>query len=178
MSPTVKCIPETKEKYSVSTEGDVFGPRGKLKPTLMAAGYTSVALRRNGKEKREYVHRLVAEAFLGGIPAGNVVDHIDGGKENNRLDNLRTVTRSENTSHFKSQQVADSDKDYTEAAEIKWLVLNTDIPQAAINKKYGRSQTYASDIELGKLYSYVDPVKPLVTHREDYVEAKPKTKLT
>ena len=46
--------------------------------------------------KREYVHRLVAEAFLGSSHDGAVVDHIDGDTTNNRLKNLRWVTQRQN----------------------------------------------------------------------------------
>jgi uncharacterized HNH endonuclease L245 len=41
-------------------------------------------------------HLLVWEVFKGGIPQGMVIDHIDGNRANNSLDNLRLVTQSEN----------------------------------------------------------------------------------
>ncbi|UAK16115.1 HNH endonuclease signature motif containing protein [Sporolactobacillus terrae] len=43
----------------------------------------------------EYVHRLVAEAWISKIPEGYEVHHIDGNKENNRTSNLKIVSRSE-----------------------------------------------------------------------------------
>ena len=42
------------------------------------------------------VHRLVAEAFIGPIPEGYEVDHINRCRSDNRVDNLRIVTRSKN----------------------------------------------------------------------------------
>lgn len=49
--------------------------------------------------KNKYVHRLVAEIFIGQIPEGYCVNHKDGNKKNNRLENLEIVTFSENIRH-------------------------------------------------------------------------------
>ncbi len=46
-----------------------------------------------------YVHRLVVEAFIGEIPAGQEVNHISGQKVDNRIENLEVVTHSQNTAH-------------------------------------------------------------------------------
>ena len=43
-----------------------------------------------------YIHKLVAEYFIGERPEGYEIDHIDGNYLNNRADNLRYVTRREN----------------------------------------------------------------------------------
>ena len=53
----------------------------------------------NGKKKRCYAHRLVAIAFLDKIEGKNEVNHIDGNKLNNCVDNLEWVNSSENKKH-------------------------------------------------------------------------------
>jgi len=58
-------------------------------------GYKRVALIDNNKNSKHfYVHRLVMSAFIG--DSDLYVDHIDGNKTNNHIDNLRYVTNSEN----------------------------------------------------------------------------------
>ena len=50
----------------------------------------------NGKAKHELVHRLVALAFIDNPTGKPEVDHIDKDRQNNRADNLRWLTKSEN----------------------------------------------------------------------------------
>lgn len=67
-----------------------------LKPTKAGYGYLMVHL---GNNKREYVHRMVATAFLGYPPKGCEVNHKDENKLNNNAENLEWVTRSQNLQH-------------------------------------------------------------------------------
>ncbi|WP_372809312.1 NUMOD4 motif-containing HNH endonuclease [Litorivivens sp.] len=68
-----------------------------LKQRMGKNGYLYVNLRQNGKSKSKYIHRLVAESFIGKQPSGRpVVAHWDGVRENNCVSNLRWATYSEN----------------------------------------------------------------------------------
>lgn len=70
---------------------------GKLKPCLNNSGYLRVNLYdRNGKARKFYVHRLVAEHFLKNETGGHNVDHKDCNKLNNNANNLEWVTQKEN----------------------------------------------------------------------------------
>jgi len=62
-------------------------------------GYHCVKLAKNGKWKHFKVHRLVLEAFSQQPQEGLDVNHIDGDKSNNRLENLEWATRKENLIH-------------------------------------------------------------------------------
>lgn len=59
-------------------------------------GYLRANITINGKEKHVLVHRLVVENFIGEIPDGMEVDHINGDKEDNSVCNLEIVTPKEN----------------------------------------------------------------------------------
>lgn len=60
-----------------------------------AHGYGVISL----NHKNYLVHRIIWEIFNGNIPIGHVIDHIDGNKMNNNLENLRSVTQKENVNN-------------------------------------------------------------------------------
>ena len=62
-------------------------------------GYLRVALCKNNKIQRHLVHRLVANNFITNKEFKRYVNHIDGNKLNNTIDNLEWVTASENELH-------------------------------------------------------------------------------
>lgn len=88
--------------YEVSDHGRVRNVRSMnlLKPVIGWHGYLGVGLysgSRIGSTQR--IHRLVAAAFIGFIQPGMEVNHIDGDKRNNNIDNLEIVSRADNRAH-------------------------------------------------------------------------------
>lgn len=68
-----------------------------LKPLDNGHGYKTVALWKNGKMVQMYIHRLVAQEFIGPPPTTeHQVAHWDGSRDNNVVDNLRWSTSAEN----------------------------------------------------------------------------------
>lgn len=67
--------------------------------TLKRNGYYAVTLTKNGKQKQYEVHRLVAEHFLDNQIKKRTVNHINGIKTDNRIENLEWATYSENAKH-------------------------------------------------------------------------------
>lgn len=55
----------------------------------------------NYKGKIEYVHRIIWKMHYGEIPTGNVIDHIDGDRCNNKIENLRIVEPRVNSQNAK-----------------------------------------------------------------------------
>jgi hypothetical protein len=73
-------------------------------------GYCYVVLALNGKNYKQFVHRLVAEAFIGPRPLEKTVDHINRVRDDNRIENLRYATASEQNKNrvFKKNEAKDS----------------------------------------------------------------------
>ena len=91
----------------------------KLK-TGLARGYPRVTLAYKGKQKRIFVHRIVAEHFLVPIDGKPFINHIDGNKLNPRQDNLEWCTSAENAQHaFNTGLSVNAQQAATEAATEK-----------------------------------------------------------
>ncbi len=71
-----------------------------IKPRDVGRGYLAVILYKNKKIKNLYVHRLVAQAFILKSENKLYVNHKDGIKYNNNVNNLEWCTQSENVKHF------------------------------------------------------------------------------
>jgi len=70
-----------------------------LKPKTKKNGYLEVNPYINKVGKSRYVHRLVAEAWLGVIVDKMTINHKDGNKQNNTVSNLEIVSMSDNLKH-------------------------------------------------------------------------------
>ena len=98
-------IAEYEGLYEVSNYGRVRSLKrattnGKvLHPVADKDGYLKLSLSANGKAKRYFVHRLVAEAFLPKEAGKNVINHKDEVKSNNHVSNLEWCTISYNNSY-------------------------------------------------------------------------------
>lgn len=91
-------------KYTISDRGHVRSRRrqgsdGRVLKPQINNGYLRVSLRDGAKRKFYYVHQLVAVAFLGNPDGKPCVNHIDGNKLNNAVENLEWCTYSENMKH-------------------------------------------------------------------------------
>jgi len=86
------------EKYAVSNMGNVRGQDGIriLKPFGNGGGYMCVNIYNLSIRKAISIHKLVMEAFVGERPIGYEIDHINRNRSDNRLENLRYCSSSEN----------------------------------------------------------------------------------
>lgn len=90
------------EDYLISSHGQVYSKKTNKLLTLKINkyGYVRTTLAKNSKRFYFQVHRLVASAFIENIDKNKCqVNHIDGNKLNNHIENLEWVTPSENQLH-------------------------------------------------------------------------------
>ena len=69
------------------------------KTSLNRLGYPYATLSQNGVTCKKTVHQLVAAAFIPNFSYGNVVNHKDGNKQNNSIDNLEACSAQDNNLH-------------------------------------------------------------------------------
>lgn len=93
--------------------------KGKLlKPLNNGNGYLIVQLRKNGKRYVKYIHRIVAETFIGKI-GDNDINHKDFNRSNNCVTNLEICTRKENINYSIIHDKYKNVKKYTAENKIK-----------------------------------------------------------
>jgi hypothetical protein len=86
--------------YEVSNLGEVRRVGGSvLKPQNDSHGYSSVSLSKYGKRISKKIHRLVAKAFVPNPAEHMVINHINGDKRNNAVENLEWTTPRANNQH-------------------------------------------------------------------------------
>ena len=105
--------------YSVSNCGRVKNSNGKImRQQVTRDGYLSVALSKDGKQKRYQVHRLVASAFLDNKNQYPEVNHKDENKKNNNVINLEWCTREYNR-YYGTGQVRNNMKKHKPVEQLK-----------------------------------------------------------
>lgn len=100
-----KTIEGYEGKYLISDKGNVkslYDKNGSYREHILTSrsaknGYLYVNLYKNSKSKTKKIHRLVAETFISNSNKLPCINHIDGNKHNNCVNNLEWCTYSENT---------------------------------------------------------------------------------
>lgn len=109
--------------YEVNENGTIFRnvkskKQNKIKLDFhhSKSGYYVTFCRIKGKPKRVMIHRVVAECWLGDCPDGYEVDHINRNSRDNRYQNLRYVTRSEQMKNRNHDNISRTGKKNLEVA--------------------------------------------------------------
>lgn len=107
LDPPSHCIEiENAPGYAVGTDGSFWSVQrssgfawGELSIKPKSHGYVQIKMFINGKRVGDLLHRVIARAFIGEIPKGHVVNHKNGIKHDNRVDNLEIITAGDNVRH-------------------------------------------------------------------------------
>ena len=178
-----KFIQGTDNKAIITSDGRVFkrysvsGNRHKkgftdfreVKPRL-GSGYLQVNL--GVIRNTTFVHRLVAEAFIPNPLGATDVDHIDGNKSNNRVENLRWVTHKENCNNPNTKY-----KHVYSSNHKVWSYIQGFNPKTNHRTPIFMNRREASnwvtpegkDIKLGSLFNFLNKK---ITYRDYYWTAK------
>jgi hypothetical protein len=81
--------------YWLNRSGKVFNGSRILKPWIHN-GYYELTLQINGKKKHFPIHKLIGDNFIPNPESKRCLDHINGDRLDNRIENLRWATNSEN----------------------------------------------------------------------------------
>lgn len=167
-----RAIPGYEGLYEVSDQGRVRsldricrGPVGTterhngrvLKGYRLSRGhYHAVDLSKDSQKTHRTVHSLVAEAFVGPRPPGMDVMHLDGDRGNNRVENLRYGTRTENlhqTYEYGGRQ-ANGKLTKTEAMDVIRRLEKGEHP-IALAEEYGVNNAAIYHIRNGTAFKWL-----------------------
>lgn len=152
-------------RYKVTRDGRVFNETKELKPVLMSCGYKRLRLicDWDGKPRGFLVHRLVAMTYLPNPENKPQVNHINGIKLDNRVENLEWVTAGENQKHayllglktipageFNPRTIVTE----AQVIEIYYKLLNG-ARVCDISKEYGLAKTSVSSIKSKNNWGYL-----------------------
>lgn len=147
----------TIDDYEITKEGQVINKITNhiLKPQPNAKGYLRVSI---GKQLM-FVHRLVAEKYIPNPENKEQVNHIDGDKTNNRVENLEWVSNQENRNHAVKNKLhlqgeACKHAKLTEE-NVKYIRTHSNIPNVIFAEKFNVSIGTISDVKNYKTWKHI-----------------------
>lgn len=143
--------------YTITRDGNIMNKHNgrKLKPQPNGKGYLRVII---GK-KRYFVHRLVAQKYIPNIQNKPQINHKDGNKSNNCVENLEWVTNQENRNHalinglhLCGDKCSYSKLSSKQVLEILELIRDNEYTIKEIAEKFNVSRATITDIKLNRTW--------------------------
>jgi hypothetical protein len=134
--------------YTVDTDGSVYSIKSKKKLATirMKSGYNYVHLHKNGVSKLLRLHRVVAETYIENPFGYTQVNHINGDKNDNSVDNLEWCTPEQNLMHAIKTGLKNMKGENNPSAKLKKYQIEE------IRKKYIKGDRQFGTKGLAKQY--------------------------
>lgn len=181
---SLKGIVDCGDNYEISNLGNVRNVKTKKlrTPQLRDNGYLATMLSYKGKVKNYLIHRLVALAFIPNPENKPMVNHLDGIKINDWVDNLEWSTGKENSDHAYENGLANNRGSNnvmarlteSDVVEIKKLLVQN-VLHEDIAERFSIAKTAIAKIQRGERWAYVD-IEGFTPYKQS--TPKPKAKLT
>ena len=134
-----------------------------LKIYLRKDGYFQIQLSNQSKFKQFLIHRLIAHAFIPNPDNKPFINHINGVRNDNRIENLEWCTNKENIHHAikngsrndKGENNPNSKLTEEQIRTIKWLLKNSNLKQKEIANMFNVHPTHISSIKRNKYWNFV-----------------------
>lgn len=136
--------------YCEPVSGVVFGRRGRPIGAPNVAGY--LTYRMTSKRETHYLHRMMWEAVVGPIPKGLDINHKNGIKSDNRIENLEVVTRSQNISHAYMTGLNRGNRKLTDEKAREVVATSETITGREWSRRLNVSESTISEIRTKKRY--------------------------
>lgn len=155
---------DLKYDYYVTDDGRVYSAKTNkfLSPQLDKDGYEKIRLISTDDKRHRYsVHRLVLENFKPREDMQKLqVNHIDGNKTNNNLDNLEWVTCSENMKHAYKNNLANQKGERNNASKLTEEQVK-EIIKLILSKKY-------NFVQIGNMYGVCSDTIASIKHKRNW----------
>lgn len=148
------------EDYVVTKNGEVYNKKNghKLKPQINGTGYYRVSI----GGKLCFIHRLVAKLYIPNPENKPQVNHKDGNKLNNNVDNLEWVTNKENTIHaIKTglQPIEEKSKvAKLKRSQVQFIKSHDEMTRKELADLFNISENTISDIRNGRTWKTVEKI--------------------
>lgn len=170
MTSQWKYVEDTDGRYVIFDDGTILtscyrfthGPHF-MRPFKTHNGYHRITLFVRGQHRKFFMHRLVAQAFMSRPSSQHEVNHKNGVKTDNRIENLEWVSKSENSLHAirSGLQIVKRGTDAPGAKLTEQQVIDLYLARkrgeknVSISRRTGVNHKTVSDIWLGKRWAWL-----------------------
>lgn len=165
----LKDIPGLEDLYAITREGKVWSyPKGGRSGRWLTGAYNSdgyhyFCLRFAGEQIYPRTSQLVLETYVGPRPEGCEADHLDNDRGNDRLDNLRWVSRKENVARIFAQGrrtmvgTKNSNAFLTEedVIQLRTRRRTSTLTYSALAAEFNLKKSHVADIITGRVWKHL-----------------------